>query len=76
MRKVRESGKIMVNADKTRNIYELKKEELEKTVIENITKIYKKADPGIVQRVNFGSALTFVFILIQKLLIVIPGVLT
>ena len=46
VRKVRESDKIMVNADKTRNIYELKKEDFERTVLENITKNYKKADSG------------------------------
>ena len=41
--KIRKSRNILVFADKTNNVYEMKSEDHEKLILENITKTYQKA---------------------------------
>ena len=40
--KVKSSGKIMVFADKTANVYEMLKEEYAKLINDNVAKMYQK----------------------------------
>ena len=54
--RVRESNKVVVSADKTRNWYEFNADEYQKIVHNNITKSYKKADPESVKKVNSEAA--------------------
>ena len=42
LKKVKTSGKIMVFADKTTNMYEISKEDYVKLINDNVTKIYQK----------------------------------
>ena len=52
LREIKNSGKIFVKADKTKNIYGIKPHEYEKLITENITKNYKKCNPDKVNKVN------------------------
>ena len=52
VKKVNLSDKVLVFADKSRNVYELDKTQYEKLLRENITKSYRKADEQSVNSVN------------------------
>ena len=43
IKRINTSKKVLVKADKSRNIYELSKDEYKKYLRENITKTYKKS---------------------------------
>ena len=44
VKKINSSDKVLVFADKSRNVYELEKPEYDKLLRENITKSYRKSD--------------------------------
>ena len=52
VKKIKESDKIFVPADKSRNIYLLSKDDYQKLLAENITKIYKMANRRKVYDIN------------------------
>ena len=52
IKKINASNKVLVFADKTRNIYGLDKEQHKKLLRENISKSYKKSDKQSVDMVN------------------------
>lgn len=52
VKKINSSKKVLVFADKTRNVYELDKNQYDKLLRENITKTYKKADGPIEEEIN------------------------
>ena len=52
VRRINSSNKVLVFADKTRNIYELDKDQHEKLLRENITKSYRKSDEQSTDDVN------------------------
>ena len=49
---INSSKNIFLLADKTQNFYEIKKEDYEKIVHENVTKKYKKANMSLPKRIN------------------------
>ena len=49
---INSSRNIFLSADKTQNIYEIKKEDYEKIIRENVTKTYKKTDMSLPKRIN------------------------
>ena len=49
---INSSKNIFLSADKTQNIYEIKKEDYEKIIRENVTKTYKKTDMSLPKRIN------------------------
>ena len=51
-KKIRESNRIFVPADKTRNMYEFDKGNYSKLLWENITKSYCKADENLATKIN------------------------
>ena len=52
VKKINSSDKVLVFADKSRNVYELEKPEYEKLLRENITKSYRKSDEQSISNVN------------------------
>ena len=50
--KIQKSDKLLIPADKTRNIYAMAPDEYSKLLMENVTKDYKKADPTLIVDVN------------------------
>ena len=52
IQEIKNSGKVIVHADKTRNMYELDSNEYKKLLNDNITKTYKKCDQSVVKDVN------------------------
>ena len=50
--KINSSDKVLVFADKSRNVYELEKPQYEKLLRENITKSYRKSDEQSISDVN------------------------
>ena len=52
VKKITSSDKVLVFADKSRNVYELEKPEYEKLLRGNITKSYRKSDEQSVSNVN------------------------
>ena len=52
IRKIKNSKKLLIPADKTRNLYELDKAQYEKLMKDNITKSYKKADARAYDEIN------------------------
>ena len=52
IRKIRQSDKLFVPADKTNNFYEITKQNHDKIMIETITKVYKKADKTLPNVIN------------------------
>ena len=52
VKKIKESDKIFVPADKSRNIYLLSKDDYQKSLTENITKIYKMTNRRKVYDIN------------------------
>ena len=49
---IRTSNKVLVFADKTSNLYEADKEDYTKLLRDNITKTYRKADPGVKKEID------------------------
>ena len=52
LRSMKNSEKVYVSADKTRNLYGITPEEYDKLLKENVTKNYKKTNAGLVDHVN------------------------
>ena len=52
IQKVNASDKVLVFAEKTRNVYQMEKDEYEKLLRENITKTYKKANENTADLIN------------------------
>ena len=52
VKNIRNSPNVIVPADKTSNMYEMKKEDYEKLLKDNVTKDYKKAGSSAVKKVN------------------------
>ena len=55
IKKIKYSPNVLVPADKTNNMYELKPEEHSKLLKENITKTYKKAPKNLDHEINFEA---------------------
>ena len=49
---INSSKNILLSADKTQNFYEIKKEDYEKIIHENVTKTYKKSDVSLPKKIN------------------------
>ncbi|CAB4011259.1 Hypothetical predicted protein, partial [Paramuricea clavata] len=49
--KIKSSEKVVAFADKTRNLYEMEKDQYEKLLRENITKCYKKTEDSPVKEI-------------------------
>ena len=52
VKSINSSKKVLVFADKTRNLYEMDKGQYEKMLRENITKMYRKADDKTEENIN------------------------
>ena len=52
VKEINNSSDLLIAADKTTNLYSMKKESYEKLLRENITKTYKKADESIKPRID------------------------
>ena len=52
VKKINSSDKVLVFADKSRNVYKLEKPKYQKLLRENITKSYRKSDEQSVSNVN------------------------
>ena len=52
---IRSSKKVIVPADKTRNLYKMEKEDYNKFSSENITKTYKKSNRNKVNKLNLDA---------------------
>ena len=55
IKKIKNSEKVFINADKSRNIYEITKEKYEKYLLENVTKIYKRTPRSKINRINIEA---------------------
>ena len=55
IKKIKNSEKVFINADKSRNIYEMTKEKYEKYLLENVTKIYKRTPRSKINRINIEA---------------------
>ena len=53
--KIRKSRNILVFADKTNNVYEMKSEDHEKLILETITKTYQKAPEKLEKAINLEA---------------------
>ena len=49
------SNNVIVPADKTSNLYKMKKEDYDKFLIENITKAYKKSNRNKINKLNLDA---------------------
>ena len=56
LKSIKQSGKIFVQADKTRNMYGLDPAEYEKLLHDNVTKSYKKCNMNVLNSVNKEAA--------------------
>ena len=52
---IESSKKMFILADKTQNFYEIKKEDHEKILYENVTKAHKKANPLLPKKINIEA---------------------
>ena len=52
LKSIKNSDKVYVPADKTRNMYGITPQEYDKLLKENVTKTYKKTNAGLVNQVN------------------------
>ena len=52
LRSIKNSDKVFVSADKTRNMYGITPQEYEKLLKDNVTKTYKKTNTALVNNVN------------------------
>ena len=55
IKKIKNSKKVFVNADKSRNTYEMTKEKYEKYLLENVTKIFKRTPRSKINRINIEA---------------------
>ena len=55
IKNIKSSKKMFISADKTQNFYEIKKEDHEKILHENVTKTYKKANLSLPTRINIEA---------------------
>ena len=55
IKKIKNSKKLFINADKSRNTYEMNKEEYEKYLLENVTKIYKITPKSKINTINIEA---------------------
>ena len=55
VKKVKQCDKIIVSADKSRNMYKMSKEDYNKFLVENVTKTYKKGNVSKVKDINKES---------------------
>ena len=53
MNAVNTSGKVLVFADKTRNIYKVSSDTYDKLMTENITKAYRQENENLTESINF-----------------------
>ena len=53
--KIRSSANMFIFADKTNNIYEMKPQDHEKLIMENITKTYQKATDKLEKAINMEA---------------------
>ena len=53
--KIRSSANMFIFADKTNNIYEMKPQDHEKLIMENITKMYQKATDKLEKAINMEA---------------------
>ena len=53
--KIRNTEKVIIPADKTRNLYKIDKDDYNKYLIENITETYKKSDMNKVNKLNLEA---------------------
>ena len=52
MNEIKTSNKILVSADKSRNLYKLEKDQYEKLLKENITKAQKRSRNEHIEKIN------------------------
>ena len=55
IKRIKQSDKMFVPADKTQNYYQVSKDQYEKLLKENITKTYKKASPNTYDEINMDA---------------------
>ena len=55
IKNIKSSKKMFISADKTQNFYEIKKEDHEKILYENVTKAHKKANPLLPKKINIEA---------------------
>ena len=53
--KIKSSANMFIFADKTNNIYEMKPQDHEKLIMENITKTYQKAPDKLEKAINMRA---------------------
>ena len=72
IKNIKSSKKMFISADKTQNFYEIKKEDHEKILYENVTESYKKANPLLPKKINIeGKKIAKEFNLDDKLNIMV-----
>ena len=52
IQEIRQSNQLFVSADKSRNIYKMKKEHYERQMHKNITKTYKETNESTIKTIN------------------------
>ena len=55
IKNIKSSKKMFISADKTQNFYEIKREDHEKILYENLTKTYKKANLSLPTKINIEA---------------------
>ena len=55
IKKIKNSKKVFINADKSRNTSEMTKEKYQKYLLENITKIYKRTPGRKINKINIEA---------------------
>ena len=55
IKNIKSSKKMFISADKTQNFYEIKKEDHEKILYENVTKTFKKTNPSLPKKINIEA---------------------
>ena len=56
LKSIKQSKKVFVSADKTRNMYGIEPEEYKKMLIDNVTKTYRKSNNQTVKAVNIEAS--------------------
>ena len=55
IKNIKSSKKMFISAEKIQNFYEIKKEDHEKILYENVTKSYKKVNPSLPKKINIEA---------------------
>ena len=55
IQRIKKTDKMFIPADKTRNFYQVEKQQYAKLLRDNITKTYKKADPTMYDEINMDA---------------------